>query len=636
MSNVVIGTKKKGSVKKNKPALFNHVEVAKKLHVDILRELNCDRNSIDLNDVSKTDPYQIFAFQQSSKFLGKFDEFEPKTADSLEQLAFQKFLGVNSHIDSINISLEAVIADLVTYDRETTRTSKGFKRFLLLLKNYVHAMLPPFTAEELFAACKHSSGTSLGLTYSNTSLKEKFRLPMTITEELIPLAKLYLKWDPQFLEALLDVNPEYRNKHIDTFFLVVNGSRSTTVAKNTESRRMIAVEPTWNMFFQQGFMILFVDILRTFGLDLEKLQDQHRYEAFIQSILRKKSTIDWASASDCVASVLVRFCFPPAWYSGLDLVRCKTSEIKIGKEKQEVSLHMFSTMGNATTFPLECILFYAIAKTTIHIESGIKTMIPDFTQDDVSIFGDDCIVPTESTESFIANATMCGFLCNKEKSYFGDSWFRESCGGDFYCGRNVRPFQLKAPHNLRRSSLEPWLYIIMNNLLKKWKNCFGDIQYVYRSSFMATCLELFVSNNFSLKLVPNFYPDDSGLHIDDWERLNENWVKPSRVKLSPIYVSEHGSVKFNFCRFQYKYKEEANDGPSFWQTIRNLEHKSSEIDDVLPSYVDKRIGGYVVGKGLMHYDYVVQSENKTNRDLPEIPADLRSKAIIRLIKKYLS
>lgn len=36
-----------------------------------------------------------------------------------------------------------------------------------------------------------------------------------------------------------------------------------------------------------------------------------------------------------------------------------------------------------------------------------------------------------------------GFKLNEEKSFFGDEPFRESCGGDYFAGKPVRPFYLK-------------------------------------------------------------------------------------------------------------------------------------------------------------------------------------------------
>jgi len=60
----------------------------------------------------------------------------------------------------------------------------------------------------------------------------------------------------------------------------------------------------------------------------------------------------------------------------------------------------------------------------------------------ISVYGDDLIYPIEALEDVRAGLEFFGFTVNKEKS-FSTGNFRESCGKDYFFGRNVRPFYLK-------------------------------------------------------------------------------------------------------------------------------------------------------------------------------------------------
>jgi len=91
-------------------------------------------------------------------------------------------------------------------------------------------------------------------------------------------------------------------------------------------------------------------------------------------------------------------------------------------------------MGNAYTFELESILFYSLS-------IGVcKTL--GLTTESVSVYGDDIIVPTTAFDLLSSTLEFCGFSVNSEKSYSVGP-FRESCGADWFCGMDVRPFYLR-------------------------------------------------------------------------------------------------------------------------------------------------------------------------------------------------
>ena len=89
-------------------------------------------------------------------------------------------------------------------------------------------------------------------------------------------------------------------------------------------------------------------------------------------------------------------------------------------------------MGNGFTFPLESLIFFALAHSVCK---------PGET---VSVYGDDIIVPTHRYEALVQLLTATGFLVNTDKS-FSTGPFRESCGHDYLSGINIRPCYIKGP-----------------------------------------------------------------------------------------------------------------------------------------------------------------------------------------------
>jgi hypothetical protein len=135
-------------------------------------------------------------------------------------------------------------------------------------------------------------------------------------------------------------------------------------------------------------------------------------------------------ASDTLAIELVRDLLPPDWFDILWALRSPNGNFD-GTIRPWAK---FSSMGNGYTFELETIIFLALAKSVCEVK-GIK-------HSQVSVFGDDIILPTDAFAAFSDVLRYSGFCINKEKS-FTRGHFRESCGGDYFQGRDVRPFYLK-------------------------------------------------------------------------------------------------------------------------------------------------------------------------------------------------
>jgi hypothetical protein len=119
-------------------------------------------------------------------------------------------------------------------------------------------------------------------------------------------------------------------------------------------------------------------------------------------------------------------------------------------------------MGNGFTFELETLLFLALA----WVSTELSDETPVF-KENLTVFGDDIIVPVKALRLLENALRFCGFEPNPEKT-FGDGPFRESCGGDFFLGEDVRPYFLK------EVPVEPQHFIAMANGLRSLDRRYDD------------------------------------------------------------------------------------------------------------------------------------------------------------------
>ena len=170
------------------------------------------------------------------------------------------------------------------------------------------------------------------------------------------------------------------------------------------------------------------DRLRRFGIDLSS-QERNKNLARIGSLTKALATLDLSSASDMISIELVYHLLPIEWVFFLKYFRTPVVEYQGNRHV----LEKFSSMGNGFTFPLESLIFYALAISCVEEKELF---------DCVSVYGDDIIIPVKYYDTLVQVLTCCGFSVNKSKS-FKNGPFRESCGGDYYEGIDIRPVYLK-------------------------------------------------------------------------------------------------------------------------------------------------------------------------------------------------
>lgn len=228
---------------------------------------------------------------------------------------------------------------------------------------------------------------------------------------------------------------------------VVQGSNLNFAPKTSRISRVICTEPLLNMMFQKGLGAGFERVLsNSFGIELDKQPSKNQRLARIGSIDGSYGTIDLSSASDTISIRMIERFFPAKFIRWMKLFRSPFTCLPSG---EHVELHMISSMGNAFTFPLQTLIFSCAVKA-VYKFLGLQVTYPrDKTLGNFSVFGDDIIVKREAYTTVIELLTQLGFKTNADKS-FNEGLFRESCGTDWYQGRNVRGIyakSLKTPQN---------------------------------------------------------------------------------------------------------------------------------------------------------------------------------------------
>jgi len=297
---------------------------------------------------------------------------------------------------------------------------------------------------DMFSMWRFGPGSSKGLGFA-THAYDKLHTEKvwTVTEGCLPIAFALIKSDPYLFHTM---------RKRDWAVSVVDGSTMTTVPKNETKDRTICTEPLLNMMCQLAAGSYIEGALKHIGLDISRQQDM-RYEycnqrlAWKGSIDGSLSTIDMSSASDYLSSQLISLLWPSKWVELLTAIRSPKTCI----DGTYYDLPMMGTMGNGFTFPMMTLTLLALSSTAMGRNS--------FRRSDSAVFGDDIIVPTEYFTKVCEILYRAGLLVNKNKSFSSDTLFRESCGGDYFCGGDVTPPYVSSLNTV------PDCYIAINSLL---------------------------------------------------------------------------------------------------------------------------------------------------------------------------
>lgn len=346
-----------------------------------------------------------------------------------------------------------------------------------------------------------------------SSVKRKLGVGVSCSDDLIGWARALLSEMPHLAEIHAEQSVMSEEGFWGIVPVVIHTGAVSFVDKNYKTKRTTETQPTLNGMLQLAIGDeMFRRARHVRGLDLRD-QTLNQRLAYVGSLTGEVATLDLKSASNCIAVRLVQSLFPEDWFSMLKSARCGTTRVPgVGT----IKLEMFSGMGNGFTFPLQSILFWALARscaTVLRIDSPI-----------VSVYGDDIIVDTACVGLLKQVLTCAGLIVNEEKS-FATGPFRESCGADFLSGIDVRPVYVK-------EILTPAVLFTLHNGL-------------YRKGFrdLATRVRHLVHPELALE-----GPDDYG----DGHLVGESWREAPSVRRKCRHLGFEGLSFDTFARSSKK------------------------------------------------------------------------------------
>lgn len=233
----------------------------------------------------------------------------------------------------------------------------------------------------------------------------------------------------------------------------------TLVPKTLKTPRVIAMEPSWMMFVQQGLMAVIKEAIEEvpYLRDLVGWHTQvpNQDMACLSSKNGRLATLDLSEASDRVSNqhVLALFAHFPLLS---ELVQaCRSTKADVPGEDDLYHLAKFASMGSALTFPVEAMVFMTLIALAVEDELNARLTIRDINSlvGVVRVYGDDLIVPVEYVSSVLTWLEDFGLRVNLGKSFWTGK-FRESCGKEFYDGEDVSIFKMRQLFPTNRTDVD--------------------------------------------------------------------------------------------------------------------------------------------------------------------------------------
>lgn len=342
-------------------------------------------------------------------FLSKADFLD--TSYDKKQRALDKFLSMEQQCKETNLRFKS----------DSELLNSEFATLLFVMRRKMDLILGDFSAEEFTDSPAWGPGVSTLIKGCDTSATRKFQSETGITNELYSHVK----------DILPLAYPGWLGRELlrDSSYTIQKGNTVTTVPKNSKTDRVIAIEPGFNLFFQKAIGSMVKRRLGRFGIDLTN-QSRNQELSRIGSLTGNLATVDFSSASDTISKRLVEYILPERWFTVMNATRSKSGLLNDSPFMWE----KFSSMGNGFTFELESLIFFAAALSCCEA-LGVVTK-------DVSVYGDDVIIPTAAYDLFSKFSAFLGFTVNPSKS-FSTGLFRESCGAHWFRGIDIKPIFLK-------------------------------------------------------------------------------------------------------------------------------------------------------------------------------------------------
>lgn len=469
------------------------------------------------------------------------------------QSVLKRYRYQNDIYDDKELTQKAIDGFLATQSRlahlDLSSLDLQSQRVLDLAAKYVSDLLGPYSDEEHRDLCRFGRKASVGVPARLACEAARWQLPVSGSSEQI-------SWFDSEMSQIASVQDYWaKQRESDpegSTYQEVCSLTLSLVPKTFKSLRAIMPNTTIGSYMSFGLGEMIRKRLRRKGYNIKTLQQRHRYLAQQASVNNLFTTADLSSASDSITVALVERLFPPDWFKILNQSRIDQVVLPDGVCVESLT---FCTMGIGYTFPLQTLVFLSLLKA---IEASLYSRLDRRT---ISVYGDDMIYSSRMHNEVVHFFEQFGFVINVDKT-FSTGHFRESCGGDYYHGVDVRPFQPRnGSANVGRKAYEAILYKYTNGLLARW----SEHEIGLTLNFLMSELEALVNK---VKIVPGDFPDDSGVKcptLTTWSFLSRtNCAHPKHVG--------HGIFRFSFLRLVPDDRKEVRHDPYLWLGLRGGLH----------------------------------------------------------------
>lgn len=386
--------------------------------------------------------YKHGEFRQVAEFELPIRDYLEKDAqrfskDYLAASYLKKFKGLRTGINLADQAIRGFISSEIRC-KETNRALRDSRRgsidprlsaYLLSAKRKIADLLGPCSLHCIDTFFGWGPGATYDLPRRRAQVDTKITtIPMSVSGLAKSVIDSVIRQDLHWSSALLGHMPSGPFSFMKEVFLAVDCCRVDTVPKSSKTDRVIAIEPTGNLFLQKGIGGYFRRRLKRRGVDLD---DQRPNQLGAKKALSDGlATLDLKAASDTVSLELVYELLPLDWSFLLDDLRSKKALMPNGTVTK---LEKLSSMGNGFTFELESLIFWALGMSVIDQSGSSGALL---------VYGDDIVISKEHAPELIRLLQFVGFDLNKDKS-FVDGLFYESCGEHYFNGYNVTPVYQK-------------------------------------------------------------------------------------------------------------------------------------------------------------------------------------------------
>lgn len=382
-------------------------------------------------DQSKSEDSRVRALRNYLQFARAFAKITSDVPEKAHRAAIRQYVTTDEEVNkNDNFRDDRFYARLRDVARRLFRNSLGRVDYTLAQDGIVPRHGPGATADGLAGNQKYKLAT----------WSDRLERISPAVDNLLPSYRYWeesrsFTWEPEGQETPVKV---------------------ITVPKTAKGPRVIAMEPTYVQYAQQGVRSLVYEAVRNSDMRwFLEFEDQGRNQDHARqgSVTRETATLDLSEASDRVSWKLVQELFSswPTFLEWLDATRSRRALV----DGEVRTIHKYASMGSALCFPIEAMVFLTIIVATIEEKLGVryKASQAKAWASLVSVYGDDLVVPAYLADDVAAQLGEAGLVVNRKKSFWKGP-FRESCGHDYYKGHFVTSVRVRTLPPASRRDVE--------------------------------------------------------------------------------------------------------------------------------------------------------------------------------------